>query len=90
VKRADAFKFLAQAPPEPFDLIYIAPPQYKQLWIKAVRAIDEHLGEWLLPDGAVIAQIHPIEYEELALQNLVLYDERRYGSTLLCFYEWAG
>lgn len=90
VKRADAFKFLAQGPPEPFDLIYIAPPQYKQLWIKAVRTIDERLGEWLLPDGAVIAQIHPKEYQELALQNLVLYDERRYGSTLLCFYEWGG
>ncbi len=90
VKRADAFKFLAQSPPEPFDLIYIAPPQYKQLWINAVQTIDEHLGEWLLPDGAVIAQIHPKEYQELALQNLVLYDQRRYGSTLLCFYEWRG
>jgi 16S rRNA (guanine(966)-N(2))-methyltransferase RsmD len=91
VRRGDAFKFLTQPPllEERFDLIYIAPPQYRQMWAKAVRMIDRELDEWLLPDGAVIAQIHPVEYEELKLQNLVLYDERRYGSTLLCFYERA-
>lgn len=89
VKRADVFKFLAQPsfPRQPFDLIYIAPPQYQQLWIKTIQMIDRSLDDWLLPDGAVIVQIHPIEYEALTLQNLVLYDERKYGSTLLCFYE---
>jgi 16S rRNA (guanine966-N2)-methyltransferase len=90
VKRGDAFKFLAQLPPQgqPFDLIYIAPPQYKQMWIKAIQMIDDRLEEWLLSDGAVVVQIHPLEYEALNLQNLILYDERQYGSTLLCFYEW--
>ncbi|MEW5961891.1 MAG: 16S rRNA (guanine(966)-N(2))-methyltransferase RsmD, partial [Chloroflexota bacterium] len=91
VKRDDAFKFLAQSPPpaKPFDLIYIAPPQYKQLWQKVLQTLDLRLAEWLLPDGAVIVQIHPIEFEELKLQNLALYDQRKYGSTLLCFYEWV-
>jgi len=88
VRRGDAFRFLAQPPPQPFDLIYVAPPQYQQMWARAVQAIDEQLEKWLLPDGAVIAQIHPVEYEALKLQNLILYDERKYGSTLLCFYEW--
>jgi 16S rRNA (guanine966-N2)-methyltransferase len=89
VRRGDAFKFLAQSPvqEQPFDLIYIAPPQYKQMWTKAIQMIDERLEAWLLPDGVVIVQIHPVEYEAVTLQNLVLYDERRYGSTLLCFYE---
>ena len=87
VRRADAFKFLEQPPAEPFDLIYIAPPQYQQFWAKALQRIDAEVDSWLLPDGVVIVQIHPIEYEELALKNLVLYDERKYGSTLLCFYE---
>ena len=90
VRRGDAFKLLAQPPPQPFDLIYIAPPQYQQMWSRAVQDIDEQLEEWLLPDGAVIAQIHPVEYEAVPLQNLMLYDERKYGSTLLCFYEWAA
>jgi 16S rRNA (guanine(966)-N(2))-methyltransferase RsmD len=89
VKRGDTFKFLNQSPPQPFDLIYIAPPQYQDMWVTAMKMVDEHLSQWLLPDGAVIAQIHPIEYRELELQNLVLYDERKYGSTLLCFYEWS-
>ncbi len=89
VKRQDTFQFL-QTPPEnlqPFDLIYIAPPQYKQMWINAIQNIDQQLNQWLLPDGAVIVQIHPVEYQDLELQNLVLYDKRKYGSTLLCFYE---
>lgn len=89
VKHQDTFKFL-QAPPatlQPFDLIYIAPPQYKQMWVNAIQHIDRQLNQWLLPDGAVIVQIHPVEYQALELQNLVQYDERKYGSTLLCFYE---
>ncbi len=89
VKRTDVFNFLEQPHGQPYDLIYIAPPQYKQLWIKTLQWVDRQLDQWLLPDGAVVVQIHPIEYEELALQNLVLYDERKYGSTLLCFYERA-
>ncbi|MFC1975704.1 16S rRNA (guanine(966)-N(2))-methyltransferase RsmD [Chloroflexota bacterium] len=87
VKRGDAFKFLTQSPPQPFDLLYIAPPQYQQMWVKAIQAIDERLDRWLLPDGTVIVQIHPLEWEELSLKNLVLYDKRKYGSTVLCFYE---
>lgn len=91
VRRGDAFKFLGQTPPDsqPYDLIYIAPPQYQQMWIEALNAIDQRLDEWLLPDGAVIVQIHPLEFKELPLQNLILYDRRTYGSTLLCFYERA-
>lgn len=89
VKRVDVFKFLEQDPPQGqlYDLIYIAPPQYKQLWVKTIQTIDHQLERWLLPDGAVVVQIHPVEFEEIALQNLVLYDERKYGSTILCFYE---
>lgn len=89
VKQKDAFQFLQRPPADlqPFDLIYIAPPQYKQMWIDALRHIDLNLDTWLLPDGAVVVQIHPVELQDLELQNLVLYDQRKYGSTVLCFYE---
>ena len=90
VKRGDAFKFLEQPPAQAFDLIYVAPPQYRDLWAETIYKIDARLNSWLLPDGAVIAQINPMEYQALTLQNLVLYDERKYGSTLLCFYEWLA
>ncbi len=89
VKRGDSLQFL-KSPPlnvEPFDLIYIAPPQYKELWIEAIEIIDQSLDFWLKPDGVVIVQIHPREFKDLDLRDLFLYDERKYGSTLLCFYD---
>ncbi|MBU0491469.1 MAG: 16S rRNA (guanine(966)-N(2))-methyltransferase RsmD [Chloroflexi bacterium] len=85
VERADVFRFL-RAVDESFDIVYVAPPQYQGLWAKTVRLIDEHPGI-LTADGLVIAQIHPKEYEDLALTALALTDKRRYGSTELCFYE---
>jgi len=67
-----------------YDLIYVAPPQYKGLWAETLRALDE--SALLAARGIVVAQIHPKEYTELALTNLELFDQRKYGSTLLCFY----
>lgn len=93
VKRMDAFKLLARDPllGQPYDLIYIAPPQYQQLWTQAIKILDQQLERWLLPDGAIVVQIHPVEHDEqLVLQNLTMYDQRQYGSTLLCFYEWVA
>lgn len=84
VVRSDAFAFLERAGLESFDLIYVAPPQYERLWVRAVLAIDEHPS--LLSDGGqVIVQIHPKEQEPLDLRNLRLEDQRRYGSTVLLF-----
>ncbi len=87
VVRADVFDFLATQvePAEPFDYVYIAPPQYRGLWVRTLRALDASLG-WLTDDGWTIAQIHPREYEELALEYLALFDQRTYGSVMLCFY----
>lgn len=83
----DAFKYLASVPDAPFDYIYVAPPQYKEMWKTAMHLIDDH-PEWMVDDAWVVVQIHPIEYEEpLTLKNLQLFDERKYGSTLLLFYE---
>ena len=87
VMKKDAFNFLRHHPSTPYDLIYVAPPQYKEMWSKAIKVIDQTLIDWLQPDGLVIAQIHPIEFEDVPLQNLQLYDKRQYGSTLLCFYD---
>jgi 16S rRNA (guanine(966)-N(2))-methyltransferase RsmD len=86
VVRADVFSFLAGSPDAPFDYVYIAPPQYKNLWAQTLRAIDANPA-WLSDDAQVIVQIHPREFKELPLEHLTLVDERKYGSTLLCFYE---
>jgi 16S rRNA (guanine966-N2)-methyltransferase len=86
VVRQDAFKYITAYPNDAFDFIYIAPPQYKGLWADAVLALDR-TSAWLTANGAVIVQIDPHEYHEMALSSLELVDQRKYGSTLLCFYE---
>jgi 16S rRNA (guanine(966)-N(2))-methyltransferase RsmD len=86
VVRSDVFIYLRNDPPAGFDYIHIAPPQYKNLWAEALKAIDMRPA-WLNPAGVAVAQIDPREFAELPLQNLTLADERKYGNTLLCFYE---
>jgi 16S rRNA (guanine966-N2)-methyltransferase len=86
VKHVDAFKWLAQAPDRGYDYIYIAPPQYKEMWIKALLILDQK-DSWSGQDGWVIAQIHPVEYKKITLEHFVEFDQRVYGSTLLVFLE---
>ena len=84
VVRADVFEYLRREP-SPFDYVYIAPPQYREMWSATLHAIDGQ-PQWLADDGWAIAQIHPKEFQELAFENLVLFDQRRYGGVMLCFY----
>ena len=84
VVRQDVFQFLPACQKQ-FDLIYVAPPQYQGLWAKALRLLDER--DLLTEHGEIIVQIYPKEYEELQLAHLVPYDQRKYGSTLVVFYE---
>lgn len=86
VTQGDAFHVLKQTPERAFDYIFIAPPQYKGLWLKALQVLDEHLA-WLADDGWVIVQIDPVEWQDVSLLHLTLFDQRRYGSTLLLFFE---
>lgn len=87
VHHQDAFDFLARDRAESYDVIYVAPPQYKEIWIKVLHKVDERASALLSEDGLVIVQIDPKEYRELALRALTLSDQRKYGNTLLCFYE---
>ncbi len=86
VVQRDAFQVLTSLPDRAFDYVFIAPPQYKGMWKQALRAVDGNLA-WLSEDGWVIVQIDPVEDESVELQNLVEIDRRRYGTTLLLFYE---
>lgn len=89
VVQEDVFRFLLLAgqsaePDDRFDLVYVAPPQYQDLWAQTLLALDGH--PLLAPEAIVIAQIFPKEYHPLPLEDLVLTDQRKYGSTMLCFY----
>lgn len=83
--KGDAFVFLKNPPDEPFDIVYVAPPQYKGMWRKALEMLDER-PEWVREGGLVVVQIDPREWEDLTLQHFDLEDERRYGDTLLLFF----
>jgi 16S rRNA (guanine966-N2)-methyltransferase len=89
VFRGDAMVILAEPAQNQFDYLYIAPPQYKGLWLKALKLVDKH-QDWLSTDAWVIVQIHPREDEELDLDHLVEFDRRIYGSTLLIFFQVAN
>ncbi|NIS81518.1 MAG: 16S rRNA (guanine(966)-N(2))-methyltransferase RsmD, partial [Anaerolineales bacterium] len=75
---------------ERYDYVYVAPPQHQGMWDRAVKELDRLASKWLNPDAWVIAQLHPREYERLNLEQLMEFDQRRYGSTLLVFYAIPG
>ena len=87
VVAGDALAYLRAAPGPPFDVVYIAPPQYMEIWIEPLRLIDAAIDRYLTAGGLVIVQIDPREYKPVELANLTLSDERRYGNTMLCFYQ---
>ncbi len=88
IVRLDVFKFVRQPSTEKYDLIYVAPPQYKGLWSETLAALDK--VDLLTERGVIVVQIHPKEYKEIALTQFELFDQRKYGSTTLCFYRRKG
>jgi 16S rRNA (guanine966-N2)-methyltransferase len=83
----DAFRYLDQFNGRLFDFIYVAPPQYKGIWVEVLRVVDKRPFAYLAPSGLVIVQIDPKEYEDITLAQLQLDDSRTYGNTQLCFYK---
>ena len=90
----DAFQFL-KTTEQVFDLIYIAPPQYKRLWIEALQRIEGRLavpsgpgseGEEERESGLAIVQIDPKEYEHVDIAHVREVRQKRYGNTLLVFF----
>jgi 16S rRNA (guanine(966)-N(2))-methyltransferase RsmD len=97
VLHTDAFAYL-RATNKQFDLIYVAPPQYRNLWLEAVHQIaarPELLHQSTVEPaadesaGQVIVQIHPKEYRRLDLENIQETRQKVYGNTMLVFYEFG-
>jgi 16S rRNA (guanine966-N2)-methyltransferase len=86
VIQMDAFNLLKKPPDRNFDYVFIAPPQYKELWQKALQDLDTNPG-WLSHEAWVVVQIDPLEYQKKSYTNFKEFEQRRYGSTLLIFYD---
>jgi 16S rRNA (guanine966-N2)-methyltransferase len=89
IVRRDVRDYLRQPNPEPFEFVYIAPPQYKNQWHDTLMLLDKN-PDHVAPDGIVVVQIDPVEKHDITLENFVPYDERRYGKTLIWFFERPG
>lgn len=85
VRTTDAFTYLRNTS-KSFDIIFVAPPQYKSLWIEAMHFISER-PEITKGEGLVVVQIDPKEYEKLELSSFEEYEQRKYGNTLLVFFK---
>jgi len=89
VLMTDALAYLKKPPPKEFHFIYIAPPQYKDMWLEALRVLDAN-PDWVTLDTVVIVQIDPSElrdHGDVTFEHLNEYDRRKYGKTMLIFYE---
>lgn len=86
VLKRNAFEYISDQPSNEYDYIYIAPPQYKQMWLTALRILDDN-PSWLADNGNIIVQINPIEWEEQNYNNFQTISQRRYGDTLLVFFQ---
>ncbi len=86
VRRGDVLAFLARPPQQVglYDFIYIAPPQYKNLWLDTIKALDTH-SAWVGDDTAIIIQIDPSEHKDTTFDHLEEYDQRIYGKTMVWF-----
>ncbi len=86
VQRADVLSWLRNDAAHSYDIIYVAPPQYQGLWSQTLQLIDER-PDWTHADSVVIVQIDPSERQGLKLGRLRAFDERRYGNTLLWYFQ---
>jgi 16S rRNA G966 N2-methylase RsmD len=86
----DAFRYLERPDAGAFDVIYIAPPQYRGLWLRALQAVDARCPGLLAGGGRAIVQVFPKEWSDPSLVNLELLDRRQYGSTALFLYGQKG
>jgi 16S rRNA (guanine966-N2)-methyltransferase len=97
VRHIDAFRYLTTTE-KSFDLIYVAPPQFKNLWVEAMQIIASRpelmrrnpADSDNTEPGLVVAQIDAKEYRPLELGSIEETKQKRYGNTLLVFYELSA
>jgi 16S rRNA (guanine966-N2)-methyltransferase len=88
VRSADVFAYL-RGNPAPFDVIFVAPPQWRGLWTRTVQLLDQRPG-WLAPEGVIVVQHDPSESTETPLRYLHMSGERTYGRVRFTFFGPLG
>lgn len=89
VTRRHALYLIARGPDRHYQYLYVAPPQYQGIWLKTLAALDEN-RDWNRPGSQVIVQIDPSEFDaKRRFDHLEEIDQRKYGRTMLVFYQFA-
>lgn len=82
----DAFEFLEVEKQQVFDIIFVAPPQWRNMCQQAMESLLKQL-HLLAPDGIIITQHDPTENVVVDSQALIEYDKRVYGGVQFNFYK---
>ena len=69
-----------------FDLIFIDPPYAKDMIPPALELIKKY--NLLQRDGLIVTKIDSDEEICQGYENIILIDQRKYGNTTVCFYEF--
>lgn len=80
----DAIAFIKRPVTEPWSFIFIDPPYASDLAVRAAQALPR---DSLTATGVVVIEHDRRNAPPDALGSLVRTDDRRYGDTLLSFYE---
>jgi 16S rRNA (guanine(966)-N(2))-methyltransferase RsmD len=70
-----------------FDLIFIAPPYFKELTQESLKLLDDN--PIIRENGIVVAQLHRKEEIKISLSRLALFKTKRHGITIIQFYKCA-
>ena len=84
-RNGDAFLFLKEERRLTFDIIFVAPPQWKNMCQQAMDALTQNL-HLLAKGGIVITQHDPAETVNADPAALTEYDKRIYGGVQFNFF----
>lgn len=83
----DSYKAIEQlgVEREKFDIIFIDPPYIKDMIPPAFEIIEKY--NMLLDDGIIVTKIDLKEKLYEGTKKIKLYNHRKYGNTIICFYK---
>ncbi|GAA0768875.1 16S rRNA (guanine(966)-N(2))-methyltransferase RsmD [Clostridium subterminale] len=86
--KGDSYKYLEEFGRigRVFDLIFIDPPYAKEMIPPALTLIKKY--NLLQRDGLIVTKIDSSEEIYEGYEDIVLIDQRKYGNTTVCFYEF--
>lgn len=86
--QADALQYLAQQPPELFDVVFLDPPFHKQLLAPVCRLLEER--GWLAPSAWIYTESeHPPGFESVPM-GWRLHREKRAGQVYYALWQREG